>query len=253
MADIDFTNVPWQDGNAPAVNAENLKEVYDAVNEIAHKASRTGVLDADTVSAYGIGVAGNSLGTGYDLDTVLKTGFYTSESPTYATPSAATPPVGYYAICVEVYNGTQIVQTMTDPGTKRIWVRTCFGSPGTPASWMGWYEIFNASTDGNGGQPPVGKPKEYRNSVANLSTTTIFTTATGKIYRVTAICENNGAIVSEAIVSNVGGTVLKADILAYGASFLINISGTTVTLYQALGGAVTIIVQVALMDTSGTP
>ena len=150
MADITYAKPTWANGTTPAANATNIQAISDAIDKITHLANRGGaILDADTVSTFGIGTRTPSTYTGSEMDSVLNTGNY------YAINPVGVPGTSY-SFRVEALTPSVSIQFITNYSILKSYMRSIVaGTPGT------WIEIFNSLTDGNGGQPPAPKPKAF--------------------------------------------------------------------------------------------
>jgi len=124
------------------------KAALDAVADTivtGFKSAKAG--DADTVSGYGIGVVtAVSVGSGSALDAISKGGDYVCTNPTGL-------PANTYAMNVLPLASNIWIQTVRVFDTTRTHQRSVLNN--TPGAW---YEVFNALSDGNGGQPPAPKP-----------------------------------------------------------------------------------------------
>jgi len=182
MANIPFTTTTITDGVTP-VNKTVMQPVFDAVDKIVDKTKRGALeyldanlvsgttpgargltaleqattLNADTVSGYGIGTTAMPQFTG-NIDTGLNNSglFSVMESSTGTKPSG----IDGGFMQVYIYGANDQMQVLTSYSTTpRTFVRV------KATNWGAWYEIWNASSDGNDGQPPAPKPTTAEGSV----------------------------------------------------------------------------------------
>ena len=160
MADITFVPNTWG-YSAPGADLKpaNFQKIDDALNAVVHKSIRgSALLDADTVSEYGIGSV-KLLSAGYNIDLLTVNGKYSVEAPTI-TGGAALSGAGNYS--VDVFNpgdGGYYIQFVQRSGSREYLIR----DNGT-GSWVTG-KMWNSLNDGNGGQPPGPKPNATASSI----------------------------------------------------------------------------------------
>lgn len=125
-----------------------LAAVATALNAGTYTAS-----DADKVSAFGVGVSDVTITTAVVLDTLCTGGMYRVNSPT-GLPAEA------HAVLVVPVSSAYAKQFASSYVRENLYMRNIEG--GVAGSW---YEVWNASTDGNGGQPPAPKPTAGGSSI----------------------------------------------------------------------------------------
>lgn len=162
---LTYTKPTYANG-VDALSAATFQPIADTLNAIAKSATDRaalglGTLDADTVSGYGIGVLDPVNLHNVDLDGYMKGGTYYADTDDWSGDHfpAAGNTFGILVVDPMVGTGNYCVQRFFDMVTTRWWTRRRAGS-----GWFGWYEIFTAQTDGNGGQPPSPKPNETGSS-----------------------------------------------------------------------------------------
>ena len=150
----------------PATGSDNLDNIadgssYKRILAAVATALNAGTYDAASVTAYGIGTT-DPVYVG-DLNTAKEGGIYRCTSSATNKPTA-TP------------GGSEISDyfTLLVVPLSRDWLQQvafCMGAAGGPigyiytrnyysgSTWGSWYPIWNALSDGNGGQPPAPKPK----------------------------------------------------------------------------------------------
>jgi hypothetical protein len=174
MANISFT---WLTVAAQAINNATMQPIFDAIRKIVDKAYRGGeILDADTVSGYGIGVI-SPLISGADLDNAVL-----GQLNRYVTTDAHRPPVditGFpqygtvYTVGYSATGATQIAIGIDTTNPVRMAVRS------KNTTWGVWREVWNGSSDGNGGQPPhVKGTRSVTYSIPQNTFTTVATVST---------------------------------------------------------------------------
>jgi len=146
MADTKISALPVVTTSAAA---DSIPIVQGGVTSRIHPGPGGG-LDAATVSGYGIGVDVSPTTT--NLNSLYKGGKYY-----YANACTGAPPQNTSAGVVEVIGvsstvSVQIASICPTTNQPRQFFRFLAAGTGT------WFEIFNAYSDGNGGQPPAPKP-----------------------------------------------------------------------------------------------
>jgi len=221
---IGYTNPVWVDGSPPAIDATNLNAISTALETLADAAdngsggvtptkvwcdTNDGIgsgLDAGTCLAFGIGATTpQTMVTSFDNYT--SGGFYVESTGTITNSPFAGEAT---AVMVIPYNGTgaarQIALNNSNPA-PRMKMRTKSG-----ATWGAWYEIWNASSDGNSGQPPAPKPQT---GAGNIGIMTALDVASGGTLTMPA-----GSGTYQWVVMTYGATVnaVKTGQTAAGAS-----------------------------------
>ena len=116
-------------------------------------------LDADMVSGYGIGTISQSyaIGTNLDTDFIAGGNYSIKESTTTGGTWTGITKTGYGLLRVGgTYGGSNfgIFQEYFPIDSVHKYRRY----RNSAASWQPWVEFWDASSDGNGGQPPAPKP-----------------------------------------------------------------------------------------------
>lgn len=140
---------------SPATGSDNLDNIADgstykrvaAAVATALNADTYTANDADKVSAFGIGISAVPVTTAETLDTMCTGGLYRVDSPTGL-------PAGAHAVLVIPVSALYAKQFASSYVRKNLYIRNI--ENGVAGSW---YEIWNASSDGNGGRPPAPKPQ----------------------------------------------------------------------------------------------
>lgn len=125
-------------------------------------ALNAGTFDAPKCTAFGIGSIAKNLGDGADISGMLNDGIFSVYNPSNA--GTGLPAIRYWIIFNLQFYATTIgygVQIAFDVNSYDIYYRQR-GMVSTP--WNTWVKIYNASTDGNGGQPPSAKSNQVSNA-----------------------------------------------------------------------------------------
>lgn len=166
---------------APATGTSNLDNIADGTNykrilAAPATALNAGTYDAAACTAFGIGNVAESI-NGVDANSVFKGGkysvwLYTTGSLHY--PHAqGTDAVG--VLDVIAYSASNVLQVFTYvQGTGYVGKR--YFRVSTDGVFGSWYQLWDAFSDGNGGQPPIGKGKWLDGAASNVNTWTDFIT-----------------------------------------------------------------------------
>lgn len=187
-----------------------------------------GTLDADTVSGYGIGTI-NDLGSGYNLDNLKTNGIYSVTSPT----GTNAPNVGsQFTVVVAAYSATVASQWIHGNGGN-TWIRNLSGG-----SWY-LFQIWNAATDGNGGQPPAPKPLASYTTFSTGGTAYTMPSG-GGLYKYTMYLENDATywVSADVFVNSGNQCFLFNKIAASGNLDIAAGTGLAITGTHTAGGAV---------------
>jgi hypothetical protein len=178
MADITYSKPTWVNGSSVKLNATNMQAISDAVDGVCHLANRGGaILDADTVSGYGIGTTAPIADPGG-----LTKGGLTSDTASYGTDSPY-PSITYAGIVTIPHDATNIAQfaipqdVLSGGSSQGLKYRSTSDGGST---WTTWKRVWTELNDGNGGQPPAPKPTLTGGLLGSVIP--INTTATGNTY-----------------------------------------------------------------------
>lgn len=108
-----------------------------------------GSAQAESMTDYGIGSVGVTI---TDLNAVTVNGFYRYAAGATGAPSANAGVCWYMNYDTGGFRHVVAIGAIN----RKMYFK---GGVGSALSVVSWYEIFNASTDGNGGQPPAPKPR----------------------------------------------------------------------------------------------
>jgi len=163
MANIPFTHLNITDGTSQ-VNKTNMQTLFDALRKVVSKSHRGAgeELDADTVSGHGIGGFATAKNN-QDMNALTTPGIYRITGTPTNIPTTFDADG---AVCMVFGENTfvtwQFFFAVNSSGTAlpgEMYFR-CINSIHS-GGWQAWGKMWNSVNDGNGGQPPMPKPKSY--------------------------------------------------------------------------------------------